>query len=77
MSPAEEIKHLYFNTTRSTIERDFARAIDLLKAMPGDEARERVAVYMDGLAEMRTEWRAGPTARSGAPARRRSPGSPR
>ena len=33
-----------------------ARAIALLKALPDDDARQRAAVYMDGLAQMRTEW---------------------
>jgi hypothetical protein len=54
--PLDEIKHLYYNTTKATIRRDIARAIDLLKSMPTEEARQRAAVYMDGLAEMRSEW---------------------
>jgi hypothetical protein len=58
MDPLEEIKRLYYETSESTIERDLARAIDLLKSLPDDQARERAAVYMDGLAEMRAEWRA-------------------
>jgi hypothetical protein len=53
----EEIKQLYYRTTAATIERDFARAIDLLKAMPSEEERERATVYMQGLAEMRKEWK--------------------
>ncbi len=53
-----EIKTLYYKTTRSTIDRDFDRAIDLLKAMP-EEDRHRAAVYMEGLAEMRREFRRG------------------
>jgi hypothetical protein len=52
----EEIKKLYFTATKTTIKRDMDRAITLLKAMPTDAERERVAVYMDGLAQMRTEW---------------------
>jgi hypothetical protein len=51
-----EIKRLYFKTTASTIERDFDRAIDLIKAMPEKE-RERATVYMQGLAEMRKEFK--------------------
>jgi hypothetical protein len=51
-----EIKRLYFRTTRDTIERDFAKAIDLLKSMASEEERERATVFMDGLAEMRREW---------------------
>jgi len=52
----EEIKRLYFKTTRATIERDFDRAIDLLKAMPEGE-RERAHVFMEGLSEMRKEFK--------------------
>jgi hypothetical protein len=51
-----EIRRLYFQTTRATIDSDIARAIDLLKSMDGEEARERATVYMQGLAEMRKEW---------------------
>ena len=51
-----EIKRLYYQTNRATINADFARAIDLLKSMATEEERERVAVYMDGLAQMRTDW---------------------
>ena len=57
MDPLSEIKRLYYQTTRTTIQRDIARAIELLKSMPTDEERERAAVYMDGLSQMRTEWR--------------------
>jgi hypothetical protein len=56
MDAIEEIKQLYFNATAKTIQRDLARAIDLLKTLPDEESRERVAVYMDGLAQMRSEW---------------------
>jgi hypothetical protein len=52
-----EIKQLYFKTTAATIERDFDRAIDLLKTIPMPEDRQRATVYMDGLAEMKREWR--------------------
>jgi hypothetical protein len=51
----EAIKRLYFKTTRATIDRDFDRAVDLLKAMPEAE-RERATVFMQGLAEMRKEF---------------------
>lgn len=51
-----EIKRLYFKTTRATVDRDFDRAIDLLKAMPEGE-RHRATVFMQGLAEMRKEFR--------------------
>jgi len=59
VDPLIEIKQLYFNATRSTIKRDVARAIALLKSMPREEDRERAAVYMDGLSQMRSEWAAG------------------
>jgi hypothetical protein len=52
-----EIKQLYFKTTAGTIERDFDRAIDLLKSIPLPEDRQRATVYMEGLAEMRKEWK--------------------
>jgi hypothetical protein len=52
-----EIKMLYFRTTAGTIERDFDRAIDLLKSIPLPEDRQRATVYMEGLAEMRKEWK--------------------
>ena len=56
MDSLAEIKRLYYNATRSTIQKDLARAVTLLKAMPTEEDRERAAVYMDGLAQMRSEW---------------------
>ena len=52
----EEIRKLYFNTTKNTIQKDLARAIEILKSMPDEDARERARVYMDGLSEMRSEW---------------------
>lgn len=51
-----EIRTLYYATTKATIVRDIDRAIDLLKGLPSDEEREKAAVYMDGLAQMRSEW---------------------
>ena len=54
-----EIRRLYYNATRSSIQKDLARAVQLLKSMPTDEERERAAVYMDGLSQMRSEWNAG------------------
>jgi hypothetical protein len=57
--PLDEIRQLYFKTSRATIDRDFDRAIDLLKSMPTQELREKATVYMQGLAEMRKEWRKG------------------
>jgi hypothetical protein len=51
-----EIRRLYYSTTKETIQADLTRALDLLKSMPSETERERVAVYMDGLAQMRSEW---------------------
>jgi hypothetical protein len=59
MDPLTEIRQLYFNTTKQTIQKDFARAIDLLKSLPSEEERQNAAVFMEGLAEMRKEWGLG------------------
>ena len=56
MDPIAEIKRLYHHTTRATVERDVTRAIALLKSLTTEEERESVAVYMDGLSQMRSEW---------------------
>ena len=66
-----EIKRLYYQTNRATIKADFAKAIDLLKSMPTDDERERVAVYMDGLSQMRSDW--ARQARSPMPTKKRKP----
>ena len=58
VSPLDEIKQLYYQTTKATIERDLARAVALLKSMATEDERERAAVYMDGLSQMRSEWAA-------------------
>lgn len=52
-----EIKTLYFKTTAKTIDRDFDRAIDLLKSIRLPEDRQRATVFMEGLAEMRKDWK--------------------
>jgi hypothetical protein len=54
-----EIRRLYFTTTRERIDQDLARALDLLKSMPSEEEREKATVYMEGLAQMRAEWKRG------------------
>ena len=51
-----EIRRLYFKATRQTIQQDLAKALDLLKSMATDEERERAAVFMDGLSQMRSDW---------------------
>jgi hypothetical protein len=52
-----EIRRLYFTTTRDRIDADLAKALDLLKSMSSEEERERATVYMEGLAQMRSEWK--------------------
>jgi|SoiMethySBSTD1v2_1073268.scaffolds.fasta_scaffold3252747_2 hypothetical protein len=52
-----EIRRLYFKTTSQTIDRDFDRAIDLLKSIRLPEDRQRATVFMEGLAEMRKDWK--------------------
>ena len=52
-----EIRRLYFTTTSQTIGRDFDRAIDLLKSIRLPEDRQRATVFMEGLAEMRKDWK--------------------
>lgn len=59
MTAIEEIRQLYFQASGATIERDIARAIDLLKSMNDEDERSKASVYMEGLAEMRKEWRGG------------------
>lgn len=56
MDKVAEIKRLYLNATRATIRRDLEQAIAVLKSMESDEERERAAVFMDGLSQMRSEW---------------------
>ena len=62
-----EIKRLYYRTTRQTIKQDFANALELLKSMNSEDERERAAVYMDGLSQMRSDW-----ARPGKPSKGRT-----
>ncbi len=72
MDRLAEIKKLYYNATRATIQKDVVRAIALLKAMPTEDDRERAAVYMDGLSQMRSEWAAaGGGGNGGGGSRRR------
>jgi hypothetical protein len=51
-----EIRRLYFKATRQTIQDDLAKALDLLKSMESEGQRERATVYMEGLAQMRSDW---------------------
>jgi hypothetical protein len=52
-----EIRRIYFRTTKATVDRDFDRAIDLLKSIRLPQDRQRATVFMEGLAEMKSEWR--------------------
>ena len=52
-----QIRKMYFEATAKTIQRDLERAIDLLKTLDTDEERSKAAVFMEGLNEMRKEWK--------------------
>jgi hypothetical protein len=52
-----EIRRLYFDTSPATVQRDFDRAIDILKTLTDEDERGKAAVFMEGLAEMRREWK--------------------
>jgi hypothetical protein len=52
-----QIRKMYFETTPKTIQRDFERAIDLLKTLQTDDERAKAAVFMEGLNELRKEWK--------------------
>lgn len=64
------LKALYFGATPATIADAFDEAIDALKSLPTEEDRERAAVYMEGLAEMKREFAgARPAAKARKPRR--------
>jgi hypothetical protein len=50
------IRQVYFGATHKTIQRDLERAIELLKELPTEDEQEKARVYMDGLAQMRSDW---------------------
>jgi hypothetical protein len=52
-----EIRRIYFAATPKTIHRDIDRAIDILKSLKDDQERGKAAVYMEGLSELRKEWK--------------------
>ncbi len=68
-----EIRQIYFKTTARTIDADFDRAIDLLKSIALPEDRQRATVFMDGLAEMRREWKQKKKQQQPPQARRKKP----
>jgi hypothetical protein len=65
VSALAEIRRMYFRTTKKTIEHDLAHAIELLKSLPNEEAREKASVFMEGMAQMRREWGAEKTGKTG------------
>lgn len=83
MTVLDQLRQLYFNVTRASIGDDFATAIDLFKQLSTEEERDKAAVFMDGIAEMRREWkdasadgRTGAKARKGTTRRTRGPRAP-
>jgi len=68
-----EIRRLYFTTTKKTIDDDLAHAIELLKSLPTEEARERATVFMQGLNEMQREWQAKKKKKMPTPGKKRKP----
>ena len=52
-----EIRRLYFKASANTIQQDLEKALDLLKSMDSEDERERATVFMEGLAEMRKDWK--------------------
>lgn len=66
----EEIRELYFKAGPATIQRDVARAIEILKSMRDEDERSRASVFMQGLADMRREW-GRRTRRAARPPRKR------
>ena len=47
-----------YNDTAKVVafDNDAAGIKKLLKALPGEDERDKAAVYMEGLAQMRNEW---------------------
>jgi hypothetical protein len=71
------IRALYFNASQATVQRDIDKAIDLFKALKSEEDREKAAVFMDGLSQMRSEWGVRPSgpSRASGPAGAAKPAS--
>ena len=72
MTALEQLRTLYFQATRTTIGDDFDRAIDLFKQLTDEADREKAAVFMEGIAEMRREW--GGKAAGATSGAKRTPG---
>ena len=71
MTPLEQLRTLYFNASQGSIDDDFLRAIALFKQLTSDDDREKAAVFMEGIAEMRQEW--GGASKGGGGGSRRAP----
>ena len=69
----EEIRRIYFKTSKRTIEHDIAHAIELLRSMEHEDDRDKAAVYMDGLSQMRSEWATASRRDSGRTGRKTTP----
>ena len=52
-----QISTLYYRASPKTIEQDVTKAVQLLKLLPDEQTRAKAAVFMDGLSQMRSEWR--------------------
>lgn len=68
MKPLDAIRGLYFNSTKATVQKDLTKAIELFKQLKTEEDRDKAAVFMDGLSQMRSEWGVRPAPpRAGTP----------
>ena len=50
------MRKLYCNTSKATVQKDRTKGIAWLKALTSEDDREKAAVFMDGLSQMRSEW---------------------
>jgi hypothetical protein len=53
-----ELRRIYFKTSKTTIDHDFAHAIELLKTIASEDDRQKASVFMEGISELRKEWAA-------------------
>ena len=53
----DKIRQLYFQTSKNSVEKDLSKAVQIFKTLPDEVSRGSAAVYMDGLSQMRSEWR--------------------
>ena len=63
-----EIRRIYFKTTTQTIDHDLAHAIELLNSLETEEQREKATVFMEGIAQMRSEWARAAQRKTAGPA---------